>query len=196
VNAIGCDFLSATSRKFLRGPRGAGFLFASDRALEAGLEPLFVDMRGAQWKEADRYQVEATARRFENWEFAYALVLGTGEAARYARAIGIERIAHRTAALAAQLREQFASGGLRVLDRGRERCGIVTVAIPGHQADSFHAELQRRGINSSISRREYAVIDFAQKGVEWALRLSPHCYNTEDELHRAVTAIVAIARPR
>jgi selenocysteine lyase/cysteine desulfurase len=196
VNAIGCDFLSATSRKFLRGPRGTGFLFASDRALEAGLEPLFVDMRGARWLAADRYQAEATARRFENWEFAYALVLGTGEAVRYALGIGIERIAQRTTALAEQLRSQLAAAGLRVLDRGSQRCGIVTVAIPGHDADLFLTELHRRGINSNISRREYAVIDFAQKGVEWALRLSPHYYNTEDELRRAVTAIAAIARPR
>jgi selenocysteine lyase/cysteine desulfurase len=193
VQAIGCDFLSATSRKFLRGPRGAGFLFASDRALAAGLEPLFPDMRGAQWLAADSYQTDSTARRFENWEFAYALVLGTGAAVRYAWAIGMERIAQRTTALAAQLREQLSAAGFRVLDRGAERCGIVTVAIPGRKADAFSAELQRRGINSSISRREYAVIDFAHKGIEWALRLSPHYYNTEDELRRAVTVIAELA---
>jgi len=196
VNAIGCDFLSATSRKFLRGPRGAGFLYASDRALAAGLEPLFPDMRGARWKEADGYEAAPTARRFENWEFAYALVLGTGAAARYALEIGIDRIAERSTALAAQLRELLAAAGLPVLDRGVQRCAIVTVAIPGHDAESFVTELQRRGINANISRREYAVIDFAQKGVDWALRLSPHYYNTEDELRRAVAAIVEIARPR
>ncbi len=196
VSVIGCDFLSATSRKFLRGPRGAGFLFASDRALAAGLEPLFVDMRGAHWQEADRYETDPTAKRFENWEFAYALVLGTGAAARYALAVGIERIAQRTTALASQLREQLTAAGLRVLDRGTARCGIVTVAIPDHDAESFHSELQRRGINTSISRREYAVIDFAQKGVEWALRLSPHYYNTEDEIHSAVAALAGLARPR
>lgn len=196
VHAIGCDFLSATSRKFLRGPRGAGFLFASDRALAAGLEPLFPDMRGAQWQAADSYQADATARRFENWEFAYALVLGTGAAVRYALTIGIDRIAPRTTALAALLREQLAGAGFRVLDRGSQRCGIVTAAIPGCDADSLHSELQRRGINSSISRRAYAVIDFAQKGVEWALRLSPHYYNTEDELRRAVAVITELATLR
>lgn len=196
VNAIGCDFFSATSRKFLRGPRGTGFLFASDRALAAGLEPLFVDMRGASWKEADRYQADATAKRFENWEFAYALVLGTGVAVRYALQLGIERIAGRTTALAAQLREQLSAAGLRVLDRGANRCAIVTVEIPRRDAEEFHRALEQRGINSSISRREYAVIDFAQKGVEWALRLSPHYYNTEDEIRRAVTTIMELARPR
>jgi len=193
MKAIGCDFFSATSRKFLRGPRGAGFLFASDRALQAGLEPLFVDMRGAHWKEADRYEADATAKRFENWEFAYALVLGTGAATRYALQIGIERIAERITALAALLREQLTAAGFRVLDRGARRCGIVTVEIPRRNSEEFHRLLEQRGINSSISRREYAVIDFAEKGVEWALRLSPHYYNTEDEIHQALLAVRELA---
>jgi len=84
VGALRCDFLSATARKFLRGPRGAGFLYVSDRALERGAYPLLVDMRGAEWIEADEFRLSRDARRFENWEFAYALVLGQGAAARYA----------------------------------------------------------------------------------------------------------------
>lgn len=193
VGKIGCDFLSATSRKFLRGPRGTGFLYASDRALAAGLEPLFPDMQGAKWTAPDRYEHVPTAKRFENWEFAYALVLGTGEAARYAQDIGIERIQQRTTALAAMTRRLLTDAGFRVLDRGEQKCGIVTVAIPGQNPDKFHAALEARGINSSVSRREYAVIDFATKGVDWALRISPHYYNTEDEIARAVAVIAGLA---
>ena len=191
--AIACDFFSATSRKFLRGPRGAGFLYVSDRALRAGLEPLFPDMRGAHWKSADRYEHADDARRFENWEFAYALVLGTGAAADYAQRIGIERIEQRTTALAALLRQELRAAGFRVLDRGARQCGIVTVVIPGKEPEPFHHALELRGVNSSISRREYAVIDFAEKGVEWALRLSPHYYNTEDEISRAINTIRQLA---
>lgn len=193
VNAMGCDFLSATCRKFLRGPRGAGFLFASDRALAAGLEPLFLDLHSARWLEPNRYEAVPSARRYENWEFAYALVLGTGAAVRYALGVGIERIAKRTTALAALLREQLAAAGFRVLDRGTRRCGIVTIEVPGRDAEEFHRALMQRGVNTSISSRQYAVIDFAQKGVEWALRVSPHYYNTEDEIQDAVTAIAEVA---
>ncbi len=193
VARIGCDFLSATSRKFLRGPRGAGFLYASDRVLRAGLEPLFPDMRGANWKAADRYEHALDARRFENWEFAYALVLGTGAAARYANGIRVERIAARVQELAGQMREQLAARGYRVLDRGARKCGIVTVAIPAPEGARFHAALEARGINTSISRREYAVLDFADKGVEWALRMSPHYYNTEEEVREAVAIIAELA---
>lgn len=194
VDAMGCDFLSATSRKFLRGPRGAGFLFASDRALAAGLEPLFLDLHSARWVEPNRYEAALSARRYENWEFAYALVLGTGAAVRYALGVGIARIAERATALAALLREQLAAADFRVLDRGARRCGIVSIEVPGRDADEFHRALMQRGVNTSVSSRQYAVIDFAQKGVQWALRVSPHYYNTEDEIQDAVTAIADVAR--
>src|SRR2546423_3009521 len=88
VNALKCDFLAATGRKFLRGPRGLGFLYVSDRLLERGEFPLFLDMRGADWTDPDAFRLADGARRFENWEFAYALIVGLGAAVRYALAAG------------------------------------------------------------------------------------------------------------
>ncbi len=189
VEAIGCHFLSATSRKFLRGPRGAGFLYAADSVLDQGFEPLFIDMQGGLWTDSDTYEPVPTARRFENWEFAYALVLGTGAAAEYAIAIGVSEIASRTAELATRLRSVVSDAGLRLLDRGAERCGIVTVEIPGWDPELFHGELESRGINAAVSTRGYAVIDYDAKGVEWAIRLSPHYYNTEAEVDRVVEVL-------
>jgi selenocysteine lyase/cysteine desulfurase len=190
VREIGCDFLAASSRKYLRGPRGAGFLYVSDRALNQGLEPLFLDMRGADWVEESRYRPAPDARRFENWEFAWALVLGTGEAARYALGVGLEAIRDRVQGLAAQLRDALGGlDGVRVLDRGAEQCGIVSVSIADHDPARLVATLRSRGINASAQVRVYAVIDYDAKGVLASLRLSPHYYNTEDEIDRAVSAI-------
>jgi len=195
VDEIGCDFLSATSRKFLRGPRGAGFLYISERALDAGLEPLYVDMRGADWTGPDTYEPRPTARRFENWEFAYALVLGTGEAARLARSLGLDAIRARSWALAAEAREGLSAvGGATVLDRGAQRSAIVTAHLAGWSPEELHQELFRRGFNTSVTRREYAQIDFAEKGFDWAIRLSPHYYNTEDEVSAFVAAIADLSR--
>jgi selenocysteine lyase/cysteine desulfurase len=194
VADLHCDFLSATCRKFLRGPRGAGFLFVSDAALERGDTPLFVDMRGAAWRAADAYEPEPSARRFENWEFAYALVLGAGAAASYALAVGVERIAARSIGLAAELRRRLADlPRVRVLDRGPELCAIVTLHVEGGDPQELHAALERRGFNTSLSLRGYAMLDFDAKGVGWALRLSPHCYNTADEVERLVAALGEIA---
>src|SRR2546423_3762819 len=108
VNDLRCDYLAATARKFARGPRGIGFLYASDRMLEQGAYPLFVDMRGADWSEPDAFRLVNGARRFENWEFAYALVLGLGEAARYSLGVGSAG-GERAWALAAELRQHLAA---------------------------------------------------------------------------------------
>ena len=135
VNAIKCDYLTVTARKFLRGPRGIGFMFASDRALARGDHPLFIDMRGAKWTAPDRYDVDATAKRYEDWEFPYALVLGLRAAAEYATQVGIEEGGARARELAAKLREGISGiPGATVLDRGRDLCAIVTASLDGVHA--------------------------------------------------------------
>jgi selenocysteine lyase/cysteine desulfurase len=197
VRELQCDFLSASARKYLRGPRGAGFLYASDRVLELGLEPLFIDMRGADWVAENGYRAARDARRFENWEFAWSLVLATGEAARYAAAIGLQQIRTRVRELAGRLREALGTlDHVRVLDRGTELCGIVSVAVEGRDPARLVAALRERRINTSAQIREYAVIDYDEKGVASSLRLSPHYYNTEEEIDHAVSTLGELLRQK
>lgn len=195
VKRLCCDFLAATARKFLRGPRGIGMLYVSDAALKRGDYPLLVDMRGAGWVEADRFELVGDARRFEQWELAYALVLGLGEAARYADSVGVGRAGALARELAAHARGKLSAvDGLRVLDRGPELCAIVTVAVRGFDAGQVVGLLRDRGINTSASYRIYAVIDMEEKKAESALRISPHYYNTREEIDAAVEAVEEIVR--
>ncbi len=193
--AMGCDFLAATARKFLRGPRGAGFLWVSDRALDAGLSPLFPDLRGADWVEEDLFQPAPDARRFETWEFSWGLVLGTGEAAHYALSLGLDAIRDRTRALAKELRARLASvPGVRVLDRGPELCAIVTAEVAGWAPKELVLELRARGINTSAQTRLDAVLDYDAKGVDGALRISPHYFNTEGDMDALLGALGELSR--
>lgn len=193
VEDIPCDFLSGTSRKFLRGPRGVGFLYVSDRALDLGLEPLLPDMHGAEWIAEDLYQPAPDASRFENWEFPWALVLGLGEAARYALDVGLSVAGDRARRLADRLRAGLAAlPGATVLDRGRERCAIVTAHFEGHEPPDLVEALRIRGINTSSASIHAGLLDFRDKGVDGALRLSPHYYNTEGEIDDAVAALAEI----
>lgn len=193
VQALDCDFLSATGRKFLRGPRGIGFLYVSQRALDLGLEPLLPDMRGADWIEPDLYQPASDARRFETWEFAYALVLGLGRAVDYALDLGLETIERRVRALSALTRERLASiAKVQVLDRGPELAGIVTLTVGDLDPAEVVKRLRRLGINTSASPREVGVIDFDDKGVEGALRASPHYFNSADEIEQFTQAIASL----
>lgn len=188
--AIGCDFLSATSRKFLRGPRGCGFLYVSDRVLSEGYEPLFIDMHGANWASVDEYEPFDTASRFENWEFNWGLVLGTGAAADYATNIGLELIAERVSMLSEKLRSLLEGiDAVRVLHRGDNLCGIVTCTVDGFDPAEIVATLRAQNINTSSQGRVYAVIDYDDLGVESSLRISPHYYNTEEEIDRVVSAL-------
>ncbi|HUQ80663.1 MAG TPA: aminotransferase class V-fold PLP-dependent enzyme [Gemmatimonadaceae bacterium] len=195
VARLRCDYLSATGRKFMRGPRGIGFMFASDRALARGDHPLFVDMRGARWRSAGDYEVAATARRYEDWEFPYALVLGQAAAARYALEVGVEAAQARAWALAARLRQALgAIPRVQVLDRGANPCAIVTMTVEGMHADAIVRGLKDRRINTVSSLREFGIYDFEAKGIETAVRLSPHYYNTEAEVDVAVEAVRELVR--
>lgn len=193
VDRLHCDYLSATARKFLRGPRGIGFLYVSDRVLEAGAHPLLVDMHGADWTDPDEFVLTPDARRFETWEFAPALVLGLGAAARYALEVGVETARDRARGLADYARIRLGSvPGIRVLDRGPELCAIVTIAVAGRDTKDLKLELRSRGINTSSPHREDAVIDMDAKAVSSALRISPHYYNTRDEVDVALDALEEI----
>jgi selenocysteine lyase/cysteine desulfurase len=197
VRRLRCDFLAAASRKFLRGPRGLGFLYVSDRMLAGGAHPLLVDMHGATWTEANAFDLTPDARRFETWEFAYALVLGLGAAARYALEVGLETARDRARGLAAYARRRLEMvPGVRVLDRGAELCAIATASIAGRDSKEIKLALRARGINTSSPHREDAVIDMDEKGASSALRISPHYYNTKEEIDSAVEALQDLLRSR
>jgi len=191
VKRLQCDYLSATGRKFLRGPRGVGFLYASDRALARGDHPLFVDMRGAKWVDRKKYEVSPSAMRYEDWEFPYALVLGLGAAARYALNVGIDVAGSLAFGLAQRTREKLHGiPGIRTLDAGRAQCAIVTASIENRDARDLVKELSRLGINTAASLKWYGLLDFTEKDVESAIRISPHYYNTEQEID-VVTDVIA-----
>jgi len=195
ARAIGCDYLAGTGRKFLRGPRGIGFLYVSDAAIAAGAHPLLVDMHGATWTDPDQFELTPDARRFESWEIAFALVLGLGAAVRYALDVGLDTARERSRALAEHARARLAElPGVRVLDRGTERCAIVTADPAGRPAAELKLALRAQGINTSSPERDDAVIDMDEKSARSAIRISPHYYNTVDEIDRAVGALGELIR--
>jgi selenocysteine lyase/cysteine desulfurase len=190
VQELKCDFMSVTSRKFLRGPRGAGFLYVSDKVLAQGLEPLFIDMRGADWIEKDVYKPRDGAIRFEDWEFAYSLVLGTRYAIEYCLDIGEERIWKRVKELSDYMRRELSViDKVTVLDRGSEAGGLITFTVKDSDAKTVLKPLQDRKINVVPSFRNFAVIDFDEKKVSWAIRASPHYFNTVSEIDLLVETV-------
>jgi cysteine desulfurase / selenocysteine lyase len=193
VSTLGADFVSVTGRKFLRGPRGTGFLYASDGALDE-LEPFPLDLHSATWL-ADGYEVQASAVRFEYWEKSIATLLGMGAAIDYALDCGIPALAQRIGELASYAREGLAHiPGVVVNDRGALRSGIVTFTREGIAPRALVAHIAAAGINVSLSTPDYARHDFATHGIEGQVRVSPHAYNTTEEIDRLLVT-VATAQP-
>ncbi|HEX4225246.1 MAG TPA: aminotransferase class V-fold PLP-dependent enzyme [Pseudonocardiaceae bacterium] len=193
VAALGCDLLTGTGRKFLRGPRGTGFLWVGDRALER-VEPPVVEIESAEWDGARGFRFVPGARRFASWETSYANMIGLGAAVRQALELGMDEIAERAIALGARLRTGLAEiPGVTTHDLGRHRCAIVTAAVAGHPPDEVQARLTEDGINVSVTFGPHNPFDVEVRDVHPLVRLSPHYYNTEAEIDRALTAVAKIA---
>ncbi len=184
VNTINCDMLSTTGRKYLRGPRGTGFLYVRRSVLER-LEPPFLDMHAATWIARDRYEMRSDARRFENWEANYAGKIGLGVAIDYAMQWGVDTTWRRIKTLAYQLRTQLSPlSGVIVRDRGIIQCGIVTFTIEGKEPETIQQALTDQHINVSVSVVESTRLDMEARGLTSMVRASVHYYNSEEEIER------------
>ncbi|MEO5877776.1 MAG: aminotransferase class V-fold PLP-dependent enzyme [Streptosporangiaceae bacterium] len=190
VEEIGCDLLSATGRKFLRGPRGTGFLYVRRSALPR-LEPTPIDLRAADLTGPKSYELRPDARRFECWERFVAGQLGLGAAADYALDLGMDPIAARIQHLAGLLRDGLAQlPQVTVRDRGLHRSGIVTFTHASLTAQELVPRLADRDLVVRASEQTFRF----DEGVapEPRVRASLHYYNTEEEVDRAVAAIAAV----
>jgi len=189
VAAIGCDILTATSRKYLRGPRGAGFLYVSDKVVER-LHPAMIDLRGARWTELDQYQLQPGARRFENWENNYAALLGMGCAIDYALTIGLQQIAERAFELARYTREQLSLlDCVQVYDIGSQQCAIVTFASSKMASTELVKVLKNYHINVSSSSPGSTLIDASRRQLPVLVRASVHYFNDKAQVDQLLVAL-------
>lgn len=191
VAAIGCDILSATGRKYLRGPRGTGLLYVR-RAWVERLEPPFIDLHAATWTSRDTYVIRPDARRFENWETNCAAKIGLAAAIDYALGWGLEPIWARVHALAEQLRARLrALAGVTVCDLGTVRCGIVSFSVANGAASHVQAALRAHHINVSVTTTLGTRLDMEARGLTELVRASVHYYNTEEDLDQLCAALAA-----
>lgn len=194
VEAIGCDMLSATGRKFLRGPRGTGFLYVR-RGLLQQLEPPMIDHFAAPWVSRDEYRLRDDSRRFETWENNYAARLGLGAAVDYALEIGMGAIEQRCRLLAERLRSGLASmSRVTIRDLGRAPGAIVSFTMTGHEADAIVASAAAAGITIGASDPASTRIDAELRSLPPLVRASPHYYNTEAEIDRLIGHLARLAR--
>jgi selenocysteine lyase/cysteine desulfurase len=183
VAADDVDILVTSGYKWLCGPLGSAVMFVR-RELHDKLKPglvgwrsteqvgLHFDSRHIGWAES--------ARRFEFGTIAYGYTVGLAKAIEYLLGIGIEQIHGHNLALADRLAEGLANLGAQFVSPSPEslHSSIVTVRFPGHD-------------QALVARRmnEAGVVVAPRMG---AIRISPHLYNTIDDIDRAVKTVQSI----
>lgn len=193
VDAIGCDMLAATGRKFLRGPRGTGFLYIR-RALLERTEPAMIDLFGAEYAGDGGYSLRPDARRFESWESDHAARLGLGVAIDYALEIGLDRIEKRCRLLGDRMRARLADiPGISIHDLGPDPAAIIGFTLPDIAAADAVARLSAQGFNLSVSAPTSTPIDAWRRGLPNLVRASPHYYNSEEEIELFADAVARLA---
>jgi selenocysteine lyase/cysteine desulfurase len=189
VKKIHCDFLTATGRKYLRGPRGTGFLYVRQSTL-VQVTPPIIDVRSAQWTSLESYQFRDDAKRFENWENNYSALLAMGCAIDYALKVGIDNIAATNRQLAIDLRQKLAAlEGVTVQDIGREKCAIVTFSIEGLASATVKVLLQEYRINVSCSNPSSTLIDATKRKLPPLIRASIHYFNRLQDNDKLISAL-------
>jgi selenocysteine lyase/cysteine desulfurase len=189
VADLGCDLLTGTGRKFLRGPRGTGFLYARTDALDR-LDPYVAEIGSATWDGGRGFDWLPGARRFETWERSGATLLGLGAAADQALELGLDAIGERALALGTELRGKLAAlPKVTTYDQGANPGAIVTAAVAGVPSADVAAALKDAGVNVTLTVPQDNPLDTEERGVHPLVRLSPHYYNTTGELDRAVGVV-------
>lgn len=188
VDSIGCDMLSVTGRKYLRGPRGSGFLYVRESMFPI-LNTDHPDHHSAHWVAPDRYELLPDAGRFEYWEYNHAAWIGLGAAVDHATTVGIERIEATVQQQAEHLRDSLAEAGFPVFDLGVQRSGIVTTTCDGVDPYDVQQQLRYQKINTSVSAPDSTLWDSVRRALPPLLRMSVHYTTTNDEISSAVTAL-------
>ncbi|MDB4920109.1 MAG: aminotransferase class V-fold PLP-dependent enzyme [Mucilaginibacter sp.] len=194
VKEIDCDMLSVTGRKYLRAPRGTGFLYVR-KEVQDKLKLIFMDGFSAPWVSQTDYKVRNDARRFELYEKNRALTLGLSKAVGYALNIGIERIWQRIRHLAGLMRRQLEDiEGITVHDSGDQQCGIVTFSVNGMDSVLVKSELAANQINVSVGKAISTLIYMNKNQLSSIVRASVHYYNTEEEIKAMCNTLITIIK--
>lgn len=194
VKELNCDILSATGRKYLRGPRGTGFLFMKESVYQT-LEPVFLDLHAAQWTSNTEYKVRDDARRFENWEQNFAGKLGLATAVQYLLNLDIHAVQTRVFGLAEKFRHKLSSiDGITVGDAGEVKCGICTFYSNKISAPELVKKLAEKSINTSYTTVAGTRLDMTARKLPPMVRASVHYYNTEEEIDTFCEELAVLSR--
>lgn len=184
LQAWGVDFAMADAHKWLVGPEGLGVLYVSAACLDL-LRPLEPGWNSVAHREQwDNLELEwdTTARRLEGGSHNFAGIYALGASLELLAAAGVEAVWRHVDQLCQRACQGLAAeaGAAILCDRSPAgRSGIVTFGLDGWEPPEVNRHLLEQGIVCS------------PRG--GGVRVSPHAYNTFEEIDRLVAAVAALA---
>jgi len=196
VKELDCDFLTACGRKWLRGPEGSGILYIKESMVDS-IEPTLVGWGGTSWDfETNDYHYSSTAKRVEAGCPIVPSILGLGAAFDYAHNVGLENIFKKVAALTEYAVNQLSTiGGISIYGPQdiKNRLGIIPFNVKGLHPDRITAYLEEKKV--IIESGSFMANTLLQQyGIDKMARLSPHYFNTEEEIDLTVSHIKSLQK--
>jgi selenocysteine lyase/cysteine desulfurase len=175
----GVDVASADAHKWMLGPHGVGLVSISARARDQlrPLEPGWASVPHREEWDNLELVFDATARRYEGGTYPVITIPGMGASLDLLLSTGLDEVWAYVDELCRRLADGVRSlgGELRSVHETDSRSAIVSFVLPRRDTDHVVAELEHRGIFGR-----------ARAG---AVRLTPHAYNTADEIDATITAL-------
>jgi pyridoxal 5-phosphate dependent beta-lyase len=185
VTGLGAAAVVGTSRKWLRGPRGAAFLAVADEWVDCMVPS--PELSTAEWADDGPPTPITGAARFEPWEASVAARVGFAHAVAELHAAGPATVIDAIAANGRRARARLdGMGGWRVIEPHDEPTGSVTLTHPTVDMAGVHSRLRDEGILTSLIPATRA-LDMAGP----VLRASFHTFTTEADLDRLAHALGA-----
>lgn len=196
VPELDVDALSGTGRKWLRGPRGTGFLHVRPRLITE-LEPAMLDLHSATWTAPGTYECAPDATRFEMWEADVAARLGLGAAVDYLLDLGMDAVADAIGYRAEHVRDGLDRiDGATVHDLGERRSGIVSFTVDGWEPVALRDALADRSVTVTVSHRSSTLFDMSARHLDAVVRASPHYFVSPADVDRFLAAVRDLTEDR
>lgn len=187
VRKINCDVMIGSGRKYLRGPRGTGFIFIKDD-LKKNLSPIISDSFSC--KIVNMKKIIYKKNYFETFEYSPALLLGLTEAIENIHSIGIKKIQKKIKKLSLYFRLKVRKlNGVIIFENECLISGINTIIINGFSTKEVLDYLLKKKILCSISDNKTSYHFFKTRKRKSLLRLSFHYYNDFKEIDFLIKTI-------
>ena len=174
----GCDFMSFNASKWLCGPMGTGVFYCSKKSSEL-LEPLSIGGESADSNKDGKLEYKELPERFQAGFRNYVGLAGMESSITYLQNLGLDNIRKHIIKLSNLFIDEI--GKMRdskvyVPEDESVRTSIVSFDIGKNDPEKIVSELAKKGI--IIAKRE--ILD------KPILRISPHIFNTEDEILKVI----------